>query len=146
MIGEQGEHHNPEQRGDSSARAAKDAAENSEHGEGEDGGEEEEEGEEPSALEKILPQFPAARREVFLRVEAIMGLLPPFTARGSTVSGRIFWGGQEVREPCEQVMRGRFTATRRASSHHLGGAASRAKGSERLYPPEKEYHRQENRM
>lgn len=75
-----------------------------EHGEDGDGtegmereDEDEEEEEEPSALEKILPQFPASRKEVFLKVEAVLGLLPPFTARGSAVSAKVFWGGQEVK-------------------------------------------------
>lgn len=74
-----------------------------EHGEDGDGTEgmeredEDEEEEEPSALEKILPQFPASRKEVFLKVEAVLGLLPPFTARGSAVSAKVFWGGQEVK-------------------------------------------------
>lgn len=74
-----------------------------EHGGGGDGeegggkGDEEDEEEEPSALEKILPQFPASRKEVFVKVEAVSGLLPPFTARGNAVSARVFWGGEEVR-------------------------------------------------
>lgn len=70
---------------------------NLEHLDGGDG--HEEEGEEPSALEKILPQFPAARKQVFVKVEAVLGLLPPFTKRGRSVSARIFWGGQEVSSP-----------------------------------------------
>lgn len=67
-----------------------------EDGDGEEGGQEEEE-EEPSTMEKILPRFPASRKEVFIKVEAVLGLSPPFTARGSTVSARVFWGGHEVR-------------------------------------------------
>lgn len=69
-------------------------------GDGEEGGEQEEdeEKEEPSsALEKILPRFPASRKEVFVKLEAVSGLLPPFTARGSAVSARVFWAGEEVR-------------------------------------------------
>lgn len=77
------------------------------HGEdgdvGEDGDEEEDE--EPSVLEKILPRFPASRKEVFVRVEGVFGLLPPFSARGGTVSGRVFWGGREVRSRLETLQR-----------------------------------------
>lgn len=83
-----------------SARGEHHYSETFEHGEdgdGEEGREEEEEEEEPSALEKILPRFPASRKEVFIQLEAVLGLLPPFTARGSTMSARVFWGGQEVR-------------------------------------------------
>lgn len=71
-------------------------SEHSGHGDGEES-EGEEGKEELSALEKILPQFPASRKQVFLKVEAVLGLLPPFTARGSAVTARVFWCGQEVR-------------------------------------------------
>ncbi|CAM9137499.1 unnamed protein product [Scytosiphon promiscuus] len=54
------------------------------------------ENEELSALERILPPLPAARKGVFVKVEAVLGLDVPFTARGKSVSARIFWGGQEV--------------------------------------------------
>lgn len=69
-----------------------------EDGDGEEGGglKDEEEKEQPSALERILPQFPASRKEVFVKVEAVLGLLPPFTARGSAACAKVLWGGQEV--------------------------------------------------
>lgn len=86
-----------------STRGEHNTGENLEHWEGEDGHEEEDE--EPSALEKILPQFPAARKEVFVRVEAVLGLLPPFTARDRDASARVFWGGQEVRKRIKKSAR-----------------------------------------
>lgn len=104
----QGKRDNPEQEGKVGSTGEKcetqpegEVAENSEHGEGEESIEDEDRREKPTALEKILPQFPAARREVFLKVEAVSGLWPPYTARGSAVSGRVFWGGQEVRKRCK---------------------------------------------
>lgn len=94
---EQGRRVIAEQQGEEevSAHCEHNAEENLQHAEGEDGYQEED-NEEPSALEKILPQFPAARKEVFVKVEAVFGLRPPFTARGGAVSARVFWGGQEV--------------------------------------------------
>ena len=70
-----------------------------EEGKREEGGEEakEEEEKEPSALERILPAFPAARRQVFVQVEAVSGLIQPFAARGHILSARVFWNGEEVR-------------------------------------------------
>lgn len=65
--------------------------------EGEEEDEEDKENEEPRAVDKILPPLPAAQREVFLTVEAVMGLMPPFAAIGNPVSAKVFWGGQEVR-------------------------------------------------
>lgn len=50
-----------------------------------------------SVLERILPPLPAARNGIFVKVEAVLGLDVPFTAREKAVSARIFWGGQEVR-------------------------------------------------
>ncbi|CAM9158684.1 unnamed protein product, partial [Sphacelaria rigidula] len=49
-----------------------------------------------TALERILPSLPAARHELFLRVEAVSGLEQSFSSGGSAVSARIFWGGEEV--------------------------------------------------
>lgn len=72
----------------------------------EEGGEKEEE---LSALEKILPTFPAARRQVFLQVGAVLGLIQPSAARGDALSARVFWNGDEVRKsalsPYDQGMR-----------------------------------------
>lgn len=49
-----------------------------------------------TALERILPSLPAARHELFLRIEAVSGLEQSFSSGGSAVSARIFWGGEEV--------------------------------------------------
>lgn len=73
-----------------------DGGEGEGEGKGKDGGEEEEEVE-PSVLEKILPTFPAAWRQVFVQVEAVSGLVQPFAAKGHVLSARVFWNGQEVR-------------------------------------------------
>lgn len=67
----------------------------------------------PTVLERILPPFPASRRELYLHIQGFSGLTRPLNARGSPILAKVFWGRQEVsetldRRPFETALRVMF--------------------------------------
>lgn len=68
-----------------------------------------------SLQERVLPPLPAARPEIFLRLEGVSGLEHSmFEASSGAIYARIFWCGDEVRAPPSSPPR-RFSLRRRTT-------------------------------